>query len=290
MNKTVTEARSAFIVLANARSGTTYLQSLIASLPGVATDFEYAWKPYGTRLELHRFISDGMPDVFEDIRKLFPTAAIAGSKFVLPILEYHSDEVVEEIVSSFSGEGSTIHLIREHWDILKSALARGVFHDFNSGGNGLDSGTRMYAALAQYDITGYGHDNVLGVQVDLSLEQLAQFLRTIVRNDYIFCRICDSCPGITLEYADLNEAYSDLQSFLRTSSDPIGFNRAVSNPIVKKLANIPDNKINHYEILQPLSDQLYRTLRDGKAAAMPADKIFDLQMAAIDDVVARHRS
>lgn len=282
--KTSSNARPTFMVLANARSGTTYLQSLLSSLPGVATDYEYGWKSYGATMELHRIISDGIPDVFSDIRSFFPDIECCGSKFVLPIHHYHSDTEVENIVASFQGDGVVIHLIRDQWDILKSALARGVYHDFNPEGVGLNTASKMYGGLKQLSITGYGHNNIHGVQVDLQLMQLVFYIKNIIRNDYILNLVSETRSGITIEYDDISSSYPYLQNLLDTPDNPTGFNNAVSNPIVNKLANIEDTKINHHEILYPLCKRLYHILLDGKKAKKSAQEIFDLQIDEIDNI------
>lgn len=107
-----------FLLMSNARSGSTFLQSSLSAL-GAIGDFEFSLRPYSTPRTNQKFLSLGVEDMAAEIHRLLGVEySICGSKFVLPPYDYLSADDIAQLLRASKRISKPIHLVRHYWDLL----------------------------------------------------------------------------------------------------------------------------------------------------------------------------
>jgi hypothetical protein len=272
-----------FLLMSNARSGSSYLQSTLSTL-GVVGDFEFSLRPYNTPMPHQQFLSLGIDDIASKIRNSIKSEyKMIGSKLTLPIYDYLSDEEVSILFQSCRNIAYPIHLVRHYWDVLKSNLSRGVAHDFNSDGMGWDETSQMRKAYEKHSKLDLGPDKP-SVFVNLSEEALRKYLTNLLRNDFVFSSIRESHNGITVNYESLQmtESFQRILDYLSVNYSNLYIKSAIQNPLLKKLPLISDSNIPYAQILQEITDSCYRYYQQDNAEIKTAKQIFDAQMKEVN--------
>ena len=119
-----------FLIVSNARSGSTWLETLIGALPDVSADYEFKWKPKNYEPKpAHMIIPDSGFSCSQALAKIDPTSPIVGSKLVLDPFQ-HTAEEYAAIKNTIEPDIRTIHLTRSLTEIYYS-WRRGVYHLVN---------------------------------------------------------------------------------------------------------------------------------------------------------------
>jgi hypothetical protein len=125
-----------FLIVSNARSGSTWLETMFGSLPDVAVDYEFKWKPKGYAPHpVHMVIPDEHFSCSDALGKIGPDFPVVGSKLVLDPFEHTPDEY-RAILRTIGADIHIIHLTRSLTEVYYS-WCRGVYHivDPNRCGN-----------------------------------------------------------------------------------------------------------------------------------------------------------
>ena len=75
--------RQRFLIVSNARTGSTWLETLLGALPDVAVDYEFKWRPDYQPHGVHLVIPDENFSCRAGIDSISVSAPVVGSKLVL---------------------------------------------------------------------------------------------------------------------------------------------------------------------------------------------------------------
>ena len=116
-----------FLALSNTRCGSTLLQTSLARLPGVATDFELM-------LDGSTPVSEGVPGYAPVITNdwkwkqflgtISSTAPIVGTRVIFTGRSFFSPEDASRLMAGIDPDIAIIHTVRDYFDILKSSRVR----------------------------------------------------------------------------------------------------------------------------------------------------------------------
>ncbi|MDO8788020.1 MAG: hypothetical protein Q7J42_08105 [Sulfuritalea sp.] len=283
-----------FLLLSNARSGSTYVATTLSSV-GARCNFEYSLKSYSpvpVNGNLH--LLSGITDIYISIYVLTTTELEPGvilpfgAKLTLPIYDYLPETSVRLIeYACHSVSLKRIHLVRDYWDLLKSNLSRGVAHDYDSKAPGIDlARTAKEAATLRErikdDYLDHGREKPMA-QVDLPIEIIKGYLVNLLRNDYVFRKVTESGQGVTIAYSDIKNEIPRVLDFLGANYDRQRLRDVLEVPMVRKLPDIPDSKIAHPDVIKPIATKCYEIMRDGVFNNESAELIFSRQMAVVGE-------
>ena len=274
-----------FLLMSNARAGSSYLQSSLSAL-GALGDFEFSLRPYNAPMPHQRFLSLGIDDIATEIRNSASVEhSICGSKLTLPLYDYLSSEEIAQLVRSCENISRPIHLVRHYWDLLKSNLSRGVAHDFDSAGKGWANASEMHKAYSKLPGSELGPDKP-SVFVGLSEDGFKSYLMNLVRNDFAFASIREVRSGITVTYESLSatSSFSRVLEFLEVQWTDVEIGNVIANPVLKKLPTIPDSNIPHEALLRDATEACYQFYRDDGVDKRGAKQIFEAQLGEIKRV------
>lgn len=283
-NTRIAGAGHRFLIMSNARAGSSYFQSSLSAL-GAVGDFEFSLRPFSPPRPHQRFLSAGIEDVASEIRSAFGANHVAcGSKLTLPIYEYLTQDDIEQLARSCRNISRPIHLVRDYWELLKSNLSRGVAHHFAPQGRGWPDNSRMREAYSNLPESGLGPEKP-SVPVQLSEEALRNYLLNLLRNDYAFATIGEEC-GVTsliVHYETLGavEGFKRVLGYLDMNRSDDEIANVIANPLLKRLPTIPDSNIPHEASLHSASAACYAYYRDGDAGGQKAERIFEAQLGEI---------
>jgi len=119
-SKSITKCKNKFLILCNARSGSTWLSTTLGSLPDVFTEYEFKWKPLNkTPVPLHYILDQPKIQISTILDSIDNHHPVVGSRLVLGP-RYHSPEDFNAIKSCICEDLKIIHIHRSYEDILFS--------------------------------------------------------------------------------------------------------------------------------------------------------------------------
>jgi len=141
--------RIKFLIVSNARSGSTWLEMMLGELPDVATDFEFKWRPrrYAPK-PLHIVISDGGFSCADAMDRIKGGTSAVGSKLVLDP-RVHTAQEYRDLARTIEPGIRVIHLTRDYADTLFSIL-RGTDNLLREGYR--RSGSALFETLREQTV------------------------------------------------------------------------------------------------------------------------------------------
>ena len=250
----MTESRRRFLVVSNMRSGSTLLETMLGSLPGVHADKEIKWRPKSTT-SLHIPISETTTDLASLLdQELGSTdAELVGSKLVLdPVaLSQDAGARLRELITP---DWFVIHLTRSYRDVYLSGC-RGVGHLRNERGVPLRS-----SAISEAVATA-----VVGDEASIAckyVDRIACFreLQLYLENDLWIAGLATNRKRyLLLDYKDIFSYFRRLTAFLRLDAFAPEVDRVVDAPPLKKLPGIsPDRLIANISDLEGVFQSVER--------------------------------
>jgi hypothetical protein len=119
-SKSITKCKSKFLIVCNARSGSTWLSTTLGSLPDVFTEYEFKWKPLNKiPVPLHYILNKPETQIAPILDSIDNHHPVVGSRLVLGP-RYHSSEDFNSIKSCLSEDLKIIHIHRSYEEILFS--------------------------------------------------------------------------------------------------------------------------------------------------------------------------
>lgn len=119
-------ARARFLIVSNARAGSTWLEMMLGCLPDVAADNEFKWRPKYVPQPVHVVIPDGQFRCADALDRIAPDFPVVGSKLVLDPVEHAPDEY-RALGRTIGPEIRVVHLSRSLTEVYYS-WCRGVYH------------------------------------------------------------------------------------------------------------------------------------------------------------------
>lgn len=256
-------ASSHFVIFSNMRSGSTYLQAALGSLPDVGVDFELKWGLAGVPSPVHIVLDSDPRSIREVLATVGPDMAnVRGSKFVYDFRRLSRSEF-RSLAGRLAGT-RIIHLSRNYGDVLLSSQ-RGFFH--LAGDSDLEQlGENLRSAIDAARPSPEQAIEPAHVKPDDCFRKLLVFLH----NDLQMKSLAADFPYVRVDYSDLSERIPDLCRFVGSSAADEDITRVVISPAVLKLPSVPpESVISNVKELQPLFDA-FETLRQSLVLAEPA--------------------
>ncbi|HUR53428.1 MAG TPA: hypothetical protein VMZ71_04830, partial [Gemmataceae bacterium] len=118
--------QSKFLIVSNARAGSTWVETMLGVLPDVAVDYEFKWRPKYTPAPVHVVIPDATFRCGDALARIAPDYPVVGSKLVLDPRE-HTPEEYAELRGTIGPDVRVVHLSRSLTEVYYS-WSRGVYH------------------------------------------------------------------------------------------------------------------------------------------------------------------
>lgn len=277
--------KTLFLIVSNARTGSTWLNTLLGQLPQVYTDHEIKanidYKPNPIHIILEKPIDSILNDISGE--------PFVGSKFVFDThhaLPLTYKQVKENIVSGVK----YVHLIRNYKDCLVSDQ-RGAFNKLSESSVVDQSKSRVsvevLSTLSEIDETRFNQ---------FSEEKLSQYLLNRYVNDLVTVFLLKDYQPFYIEYESMTQHIPQLLDWLGYPVEQSTLQQALNNPVTRKLQNnpnnvIPDDIINRANTLSERLKMLYKTpkftlhdlkhelqyLREGNMFGEQSDCLWQLQ-------------
>jgi hypothetical protein len=121
-----------FLIVSNARAGSTWLETMLGALPDVAVDYEFKWRPKGYEpAAVHMVIPDEFFSCSHALTGINPGVPVVGSKLVLDPVGHTAAEY-RAIRQTIGSDIKVIHLSRSLAEVFYS-WCRGVYHVADAG-------------------------------------------------------------------------------------------------------------------------------------------------------------
>jgi hypothetical protein len=112
--------KTKFLIICNARTGSTWLSTTLGSLNDTYTEYEFKWKPLNKNpVPLHYILDKADTSISKVLDSFIVSHEILGSRLVLGP-RYHSQADFDSLRSCLSPNLKIIHIYRQYEDILFS--------------------------------------------------------------------------------------------------------------------------------------------------------------------------
>ena len=240
--------RAKFLILANMRTGSTWLEALLGALPDVATEYEFKWQPRYMPLPSHIPLDPGSSQIGQILEEFQNEAPVVGSKLILD-LDYISRAGFSSLCAKLDPEIRIIHLVRDLSAIFLSRR-RGVYHRLNRGSEARLA-PLLKAAILDADIDGGA--------IDPSPQEVAPLdcyeeLCVYVRNDARIAQLSRTRRHyLLIDYRDIAERMTEIAGFAGSEAAPEIIAAVLANPPTAKLPVVrPECVVSNYTELLPL--------------------------------------
>jgi uncharacterized protein YoxC len=260
--------RAKFLILANMRTGSTWLEALLGALPDVATEYEFKWQPRYAPLPSHVRLDPGSSQIGQILEEFQNAAPVVGSKLILD-LDYISRAGFSSLCGKLDQEIRIIHLVRDLSDIFISRR-RGAYHRLNHGSEA-HVAPLLKAAILDADID---KGAVAPSPQEIAPLDCYEELCVYVRNDAQIAQLRRTRrPYLLLDYRDIAERMTEIASFAGSEAAPEIIAAVVANPPTAKLPVVrPECVVSNFTELLPLFEH-FEAVRQ---------RVFDDKAALVD--------
>lgn len=242
-----------FLIVSNVRSGSTWLQTMLAALPDVGSDFEVKWRPSYPTSPVH-LILDSAANLAAALDLLGGGRPIAGSKLVLDALPLSDPQALTAAIPAGT---RIVHLTRTYRSAFLSLL-RGVRHLRNPDGYALNS-----PAIACHV------DDALPLELmqphgqPVSPGNCHRVLSYFLENDLwaSTLRQRSDLSYMLVDYDDVGSSFEHIVRFIESRAAPDLIGRVLARPPLQRLpADAPHERVGNLDGLEPIFKS-YETLR-----------------------------
>lgn len=272
-----------FLAFSNARCGSTLLQTSLARLPGIATDFEPFWDGPNT-------LATGVPgyspivtsgwDWKHFLGTISTTAPIVGTRVILSGFSYYSPEDVLDLMAGVDPDIAIIHTTRDYFDILKSSRIRDHITWVSDGE--LDKAaaedpslgaTSLWKALRQYGLREvHGRKNP-GTP---TLESSRDFVMLQFINDLVIAEIARRANrSMLIEFESFRYNLHEIAEFVGCNCTKKECDAVIGTPVAKRLPPVPDEELPNWQELKALCQVLNQGIRTALENHIPISEIWD---------------
>ncbi len=241
------QRRAKFLIAANMRTGSTWLEALLGTLPDIATEYELKWRPRFTPLPVHLPVDFGSPQIGQLLEAFESDQPVVGSKLILD-LDYISGLEFAKLGDKIDGEIRIIHLVRNLREIFVSRR-RGAYHRLNQDRKARVA-PRLEAAIIEADID--------KASAHLSPEEVTALdcydeLCVYVRNDARIARLRRTHRHyLRADYGEIAGRMTEIARFAGSEAAPEIIAAALANPPTLKLLPVePDCVVTNIAELTP---------------------------------------
>jgi hypothetical protein len=260
--------RAKFLILANMRTGSTWLEALLGALPDVATEYEFKWQPRYAPLPSHFPLDPASSRIGQILEDFQNEMAVVGSKLVFD-LDYISRAGFSNLCAKLDQEIRIIHLVRDLRGIFISRR-RGVYHHLNRGSEA-HVAPLLKAAILDADMDKGAADPSPQEVAPLDCyEELCVY----VRNDAHIAQLRRTHQHYLLaDYDEIAGRMTEIARFAGSKAAPDIIAAILANPPTSKLPLVqPECVVSNFIELLPLFDH-FEALRQ---------RVFDNKVATPD--------
>jgi len=200
-----------FLILSNPRTGSTWLELMLAALPDIQADYEIKWQPeYEPNPLVHIVLGRG-GSVAEELT----SRGLDGSKLVLDYRQHLTLEY-SALAACIDPRIKLIHLTRDYFDVVCS-VARGCFHKL-----GKPSDTELARNLTTLE-------SDQGLPITLRTPPHALWM-----NDDWIRSLAQTHEILTLGYTEIPARFEEVARFVGSEATVTELVKVLSNPPVVK--------------------------------------------------------
>jgi hypothetical protein len=244
-------SRQRFVVVANHRTGSTWLVTMLGLLPDVATDYELKWEIDYAPAEVHRVLDEQSPTLAAILDTIASDRPIVGSKLIFDPV-YYTPRQHAGIAAKFDAGTRVVHLTRNYREILLSHH-RGTTH--KAVGNRLGAVGRVLRAMLGTQAGKVADRPPVALRPNDVFRELSGYLL----NDLNTVLLAERFPYIQIDYADMAAELGKVTQFIGTGSTTAADSLIARAP-TEKLASAGAGIIANLEELEPMFEQ-FETLR-----------------------------
>jgi hypothetical protein len=241
------QRRAKFLIMSNARSGSTWLQTTLGALPDAVTDCEFKWNVRYEPRDVHYPLDENSPPVVDILDELSGSTPVVGSKFVFDTAEFPYAEL-GKLRSKLEGSLRIVHLVRRYRDIFLSTR-RGFIHQINQA-----SPWKIGARLRSV----FGHE-LVGVIAPAHVSRSVCYaeLTTYLQNDlWVSSLYKTGAPYLRVSYENLGARMAEIAEFVGSTATQSVVSAVTQCPVTLKLPNVaPDRLIENLKELEPIFEQ-----------------------------------
>ena len=275
------EQQVKFLLVSNARSGSTWLQTSLARLPDISTDHEILFRkgyPGNGTPPLHVFVDAGW-SATKFLSALAPGASVVGSRLVLVGFGANHVSHLIELASAIDPEIRIVQVTRSYWDCFKSSM-RGHYdvlsdHELQESDNrhAALSETALWATMSEHGKTS---SEIRELTIDTqSLEDAKTFLIKLFTNDLMLLELCRRAKkAMRVPYDEIRLRFHEIALFLDSQATLEDCVEIINRPVTNKLPPIPDQAITNYQQLMEFSDILETGMQIVVANNIPFDDVW----------------
>lgn len=275
------EQQVKFLLVSNARSGSTWLQTSLARLPDISTDHEILFRKgyHGNGTPpLHVFVDAGW-SATRFLSALAPVSSVVGSRLVLVGFGANHVSHLTELASAIDPEIRIVQVTRSYWDCFKSSM-RGHYdllsdHELEKSdyGNSALSQTALWATMSEHGKTN-SQITELAISAQ-SLEDSRTFLIKLFTNDLMLLELCRRAKkAMRVPYDEIGIRFHEIAAFLGSQAAMEDCAAIINRPVTNKLPPIPDQAILNYQQLMELTEVLENGMRIVVANNIPFDEVW----------------
>jgi hypothetical protein len=260
--------RAKFLILANMRTGSTWLEALLGALPDVATEYEFKWQPRYAPLPSHIPLDPASPQIGQILEEFENERPVVGSKLILD-LDYISRTGFSNLGVKLDQEIRIIHLVRDLCGIFISRR-RGVYHRLNRASEA-HVAPLLKAAILDADMDEGATDPSPQEVPPLDCyEELCVY----VRNDAQIAQLRRTHQHYLLaDYDEIAGRMTEIARFAGSEAAPDVIAAVLANPPTSKLPFVqPERVVSNFVELLPLFEH-FEALRQ---------RVFDNKVATFD--------
>ena len=228
--------QSKFLIVSNARAGSTWLETMLGVLPDVAVDYEFKWRPQYTPASVHMVIPDGNFSCAEALARIAPDYPVVGSKLVLDPRE-HTPEEYAELRGTIDPEVRIVHLSRSLTEVYYS-WSRGVYHVLDKDRRDQWAHDRppseMLKGIDSYCGAMPSYPNAEGGRVNPA--DCERDVKVLLAHEQWMADIGRTHPNyVRVDYADVDAAFPALVKFVGSAATAEQIADAVRRPPTLKI-------------------------------------------------------
>ena len=246
----------AFLIISNARAGSTFLMTSLGALPGIFADYQLSWRTRLSPNPVEIVIPGPGYDCKKFLEGLGPQSQVVGSKLTLSPIELLKAEDAKGLSACIDPQIRILHLTRNYWDILLSVNARGYRHAIDPDERRIDHESEIFKAIVDSN-PGLSTSTPLR-PVGASLDVLRTNLICYFVNDLVATEIARKAErSLHVSYSHIQEDFPEIVECIGAPRDEETWREIVDRPVTKKLDGIPDSAIPYADQLKPLADHFY---------------------------------
>jgi hypothetical protein len=266
-NILVTQRR--FLVVANIRTGSTWLGTSLGRLNGVRFDGEIVWSPQRSwKDDTHLGVPDDYPDCDAALAAVAGPEPVVGAKLLLSPERPLAPDEIEALVARVNRDIIVVHLTRGYLPILLSWRARGGLNLPDPGAVSLGrEPTRLERALTRLGEQWGGVDlaaqarNPYGPALDEPRDVVEKLL-VLFSNDLVGCRLAARAyQSFCVDYRRLRQRLPALASAVAGQGADRQAVDILDRPTTLKLPAPADRDLPRHALVAEIANRLREEVR-----------------------------